>query len=148
MPQSNLKKFDRIGTQCACANLRKASRALTNVYDEFLQPSALLATQFQLLSAIGASSVAISPLAEALGMDPTTLARNLKPLERDGLVKISTGTDRRTRMLALTDSGLNRLAQAIPLWEKAQSWVISRIGKDRLQTMIGDWSAVYSLTRP
>src|SRR5262249_40351009 len=99
--------LNRIGHTCMCANLRRASRMITAFYDQVLQPSGLLATQFIVLGAIGAQpAIALTPLADRLGMDPTTLARNLKPLERDGLVQILTGSDRRQRVLKLTDQGL------------------------------------------
>ena len=133
--------FESIGNLCMCANLRRASRVITALYDAFLQPSGLLATQFIVLGALGAQpSIALTPLAEKLGMDPTTLARNLKPLERDGLVQILTGTDRRQRVLKLTDQGLDRFMQAVPQWEQAQAAVIDQIGADRARVMLADWS--------
>ena len=113
-----------------------------------MQTSGLLATQFLLLGAIAAHSpIAVTPLAEELVMDPTTLARNLKPLERDGLVEISKGADRRTRMLSITAQGKDALIRALPLWEEAQAWVIGQLGQGRWQRMLGDWSDLVSLVR-
>ncbi len=80
-------------------------------------------------------------------MDPTTLARNLKPLERDGLVEISPGKDRRTRVVRITDKGQQALDRALPLWEEAQAWVISQVGDDRWRAMLGDWSELVALVR-
>src|SRR5262249_10226814 len=126
---------------CICGNLRKASRAITKLYDEFLQPSGLLVTQFNLISALNTQSpAALTPLAERIGMDPTTLARNLKPLERDGLVEIVEGEDRRVRMVKLTERGKEAYANAVPLWQQAQTYVISQIGEERWRIMIGDWT--------
>jgi DNA-binding MarR family transcriptional regulator len=140
--------YNRVATQCTCSNLRMASRAITQLYDEILQPSGLLATQFRLVGAIAANgSIALTPLAEQLGMDPTTLARNLKPLERDGMIDISTGDDRRTRMLKITAKGQDALTKALPLWEEAQAWVISQLGEDRWRMMLGDWSNLVTLIR-
>jgi len=140
--------FHHIAAQCICGNLREASRAITQMYDEALQPSGLLATQFRLLGAIGAQGpIALTPLADALVMDPTTLARNLKPLERDGLVKISRGADRRTRILQITPQGLAALQKAVPLWEEAQTQIISQIGEEKWRAMLGDWSALVTLVR-
>lgn len=142
------EQFGRIASLCTCANVRRAARAVTNLYDVFLQPSGLLATQFLLLVGLGAQpSITLTPLAERLGMDPTTLARNLKPLERDGLIQIVPGLDRRTRVLRLTDQGAERLAVARPYWEQAQACVIGQIGGDRWRTMLGDWSELATLTR-
>ncbi|MBI1257842.1 MAG: MarR family transcriptional regulator [Chloroflexi bacterium] len=141
--------LDRIGSLCMCANLRRASRVITALYDQYLQPSGLLATQFILLGALGAQpSIAVTPLAEKLGMDPTTLARNLKPLERDGLVQIATGSDRRQRILKLTDQGRNTFIQAVPLWEQAQAAVIDQIGTERAQIMLADWSDLVAVANP
>ncbi|HEY9847811.1 MAG TPA: MarR family transcriptional regulator, partial [Candidatus Caenarcaniphilales bacterium] len=101
--QSELAKYAQISQVCACFNLRKASRAVTQLYDKVLQPSGLLATQFTLLSAIALTgSVTITRLAQELVMDRTTLARNLKPLERQGLIQIKPGQDQRTRIVTLT----------------------------------------------
>src|SRR5215468_6052077 len=70
---------------CACFNLRKTTRAITQFYNAILQPSGLLATQFTLLAILARDHpTPISALADALGMDRTTLSRNLKPLQRDG----------------------------------------------------------------
>jgi DNA-binding MarR family transcriptional regulator len=101
-----------------------------------------------LLVAIAAyGETTVTPLAEQLAMDRTTLARNLKPLERDGLVEISTGEDRRTRILRLTDQGQEALSKVIPLWEEAQAWVISQLGEDHWRAMLGGWSELVSLVR-
>jgi len=147
-PKPDLSQFQYVATQCTCANLRKTSRVITQLYDEFLEPSGLLATQFLLLGAVGTSgSIAVTPLAEQLAMDPTTLARNLKPLERDGLVEISKGSDRRTRVVRLTERGQEALVKAFPLWEQAQAYVIGQIGADRQRAMLGDWSELVSRVR-
>jgi DNA-binding MarR family transcriptional regulator len=141
-------QLERVAQQCVCANVRRAARAITNLYDDFLQPSGLLVTQFLLLGTLAAQpSIALTPLADKLGMDPTTLARNLKPLERDGLVQIANGTDRRTRIVKITTRGQTILAKAIPLWEQAQTWVIGKVGKDRVQLLVGDLGEVATLSR-
>lgn len=130
--------------------LEHAARTLpiTQLYDAFLQPSGLLVTQFKLLGALAAhGSLALSPLADLLALDPTTLARNLKPLERDGLVDIAVGEDRRKRMVRLTERGQDALAKALPLWEEAQTWVISQLGQERWRAMLTDWAALVSLAR-
>lgn len=146
--QQNQAVYQQVVTLCTCGNLRTTARVITQLYDEFLQPSGLLVTQFKLLGALAAhGSIALSPLAEQLALDPTTLARNLKPLERGGLVDISIGEDRRTRMVRLTEQGQDALAKALPLWEEAQAWVISQIGQERWRAMLDDWAALVSLAR-
>jgi DNA-binding MarR family transcriptional regulator len=146
--QSDLDVYRRVITSCTNANLRKTSHAITQLYDEFLQSSGLLGTQFRLLGAVASNGpIALAPLAEELTIDPTTLARNLKPLERDGFVDISTGEDRRTRIVTITQKGRETLLKALPLWEEAQAWVISRLGEKRWRTMIADWNELASLVR-
>ncbi len=147
-PQPDPALYGHIVASCTNANLRKTSRAITQLYDEFLQPSGLLGTQFRLLGAVAAKgTVALTPLAEELALDPTTLARNLKPLQRDGLVEISAGEDRRTRVVKITEKGLNALLKAFPLWEEAQAWVISQLGEERWRAMLADWEELVSLAR-
>lgn len=144
--QADTTAYERVATLCACGNLRAAARVITQLYDAFLQPSGLLITQFKLLGALAAhGAIALSPLAEELALDPTTLARNLKPLERDGLVEIAVGDDRRKRVVRLTARGQMALEQALPLWEEAQAWVISRLGEWRWRAMLGDCAALVSI---
>lgn len=138
--------FERVGKLCMCANLRQAARIITKIYDEFLQPAGVSSSQFILLGAIGAnSSIAVTPLAEQLGMDPTTLARNLKVLERNGWVEVVKGADRRTRVVNLTAQGMEIAARALPHWQQAQAWVIEQVGEDRYRTMLGDWAEMAAL---
>lgn len=114
---------------CTCFNLRKATRTVTQLFDETMQPAGLRATQFTLLAAINSiGEVAIRQLAQVLVMDRTTLTRNLKPLESSKLIKIVPGEDRRTRNLTLTGKGEKTLKKAMPYWIEAQSQAIERLG--------------------
>lgn len=132
---------------CACLNLRKAARAMTQFYESVLHPTGLRGTQFSLLAAIeGAGSVTISRLAEWLIMDRTTFTRNLKPLVRNGWVRIAQGTDRRERVVTLTDRGREKLAEAWPLWRKAQERVVQQLGDRRWRRLLEDLSAAVDLT--
>jgi DNA-binding MarR family transcriptional regulator len=91
------------------------------MYDQFLAPSGLQITQFTLLvSCAVAGPVPITNLAEVLVMDRTTLARNLKPLEKRGMVKISEGEDRRVRLVELTEKGWV-LMKALPCGERTNA---------------------------
>jgi DNA-binding MarR family transcriptional regulator len=140
--------YKRVVSSCINANLRKTARAITQLYDEFLQPSGLLGTQFRLLGAVASNGpIALAPLAEELTLDPTTLARNLKPLEREGFVEISAGEDRRTRMVKITEKGQEALLKAFPLWEEAQAWVIGQVGEDHWRSMLADWNELVSLAQ-
>ena len=107
---------------CSCFALRKAARAVTQMYDQALKPSGLRATQLSLLfTAERAGAVSTGELAEQLVMDRTTLTRNLKPLLDRGLLKRVVGADRRRRPIAITAKGRAALARALPYWREAQA---------------------------
>ena len=107
---------------CACQALRRSARAITRRYNAALKSVDLNIGQFTTLaSLLQPDPVPISVLAEQLGMDRTTLTRDLKPLDRRGLV-ISKGTakDARQRHVTISDTGKALMKRAVPLWEKAQ----------------------------
>jgi DNA-binding MarR family transcriptional regulator len=124
---------------CTCFNLRKATRAVTQLYDEALRPSGLRATQFSLLTAIGAfGTVSITDLAEEAVMDRTTLTRNLGVLEQEGLIRIEPGEDARVREVSLTPAAHEKLAEARSYWTKAQAHMTEALGKERVKRMLVD----------
>ncbi|HEX2116964.1 MAG TPA: MarR family winged helix-turn-helix transcriptional regulator [Alphaproteobacteria bacterium] len=121
---------------CACFNLRKAARAITQMYDAAIEPSGMRATQFSVLQVISLSDGApMMRVAQRLGMDRTTLTRNLAPLERLGWVRSEPGPDRRERTLALTRSGRSALERAKPFWQAAQERIIGKIGAAQWQAL-------------
>ena len=114
---------------CTCGELRKAARAITLLYDNAFKSSGLLSTQLNVLQVINKSdSIRISHLAKELGMDRTTLTRNLSVLERQELIQISSGKDNRTRIVLITQKGRTALAKAIPLWNEVQSELKQQMG--------------------
>ena len=128
---------------CACYNIRKAARLVTQLYDAILAPSGLPGTQFVLLAAIGRAGVApMTRLAQVMGMDRTTLTRNLKLLEDQGLIEMDAGLDRRTRMVRLTEQGRQAIQAAIPFWKQAQATVISRFGQERTMALLSELLAL------
>ena len=143
-PTCDLRMCQEIGQSCAMFNLRKASRALTQLYEEIMKPSGVLPTQFSLMVVTRAMEpVAISKMAQVLVMDRTTLTRNLKPLEREGWVRVKPGRqDRRAREVSLTKKGVKHLEQALPLWNEAQRRIRDSLGNSRLDRMIEDLTAV------
>lgn len=119
-------------TQCLCTKLRRASRGVTRIYDDALADVGLNAAQFSLLrnlQRLGEPS--ISALAEALGLDRSTLGRNLRVVEGRGLVRLGDGADQRSRRVALTDAGAHVLVRGAPLWEQAQQALAQRLGADQ-----------------
>lgn len=124
---------------CTCFNTRKLTRVITQIFDEQFKSVDFRITQFTPLVMIFAKGpITINDLSENLVMDRTTLARNLKPLERDGLIKINQGIDKRQRVVSITDKGKTLLSKAFPIWQKAQKQILKEIGKDKWQDMLGD----------
>lgn len=109
-------------TVCNCLAVRQAARQITQLYDDELAGTGLRATQYPVLSRLSRIQPAtMQELADALAMDRTTLAHNLKPLEREGWVSIGVrGDDRRVRRLQLTATGAEKLNSARSSWKKAQ----------------------------
>lgn len=133
---------------CTCANLRKASRAVTQFYEEMLRPTGLRATQFTVLCAISVlGQPTITDLADTLVMDRTTLTRNLKPLEKQRLVESVSGKDRRTRMVRLTSQGHQLLAEALPLWQEAQTKMVNGLGQETTDQLLQLLSNVVGVVR-
>jgi DNA-binding MarR family transcriptional regulator len=107
-----------VAAACPCFALRKASRAVTQLFDEALRPVGLHATQFSLLVALRLlDAVRVCDLADEVVTDPTTLSRNLRVLRRRGLVTLAAGGDRRSRLVVLTVAGHAAVSRALPLWE-------------------------------
>jgi DNA-binding MarR family transcriptional regulator len=133
---------------CACFNLRKVTRAVTQFYDDMMRPSGLRATQFSLLVAARlVGPVSVTRLAELTVMDRTTLTRNLELLQKQGLIEVTAGEDRRTRIVTITAQGNAALARALPLWKKAQSHVVETLSEARWSTMLLDLSEMVTLAQ-
>ena len=116
---------------CTCGKLREAARAVTLLYDNTFKSSGLLSTQLGVLHTIyNSASITISELAGELGMDRTTLTRNLSVLERDGLINMSSGKDHRTKIVTITSKGRTSIAKAIPLWNEVQRKVKQQMGEN------------------
>ena len=135
----------RAARECLNFNLRKADRAVTQIYDQAIAASGLKSTQFMLLNGVARTDgTSISALADAMVMDRTTLTRNLAPLERDGLVSIVPGADRRTRAVAITARGRRLLDEALPLWHSAQRRLTRALGRDAADRLVAGLRAVVS----
>jgi DNA-binding MarR family transcriptional regulator len=133
--------------QCAAANVRRASRAVTKLYGQFMAATGLEPTQYSLLVACSLTGGAtVSKLAEAFVMDRSALARNLAIMEKRGLVKVKPGEDRRTRKVTLTPFGAATLANAMPHWREAQSAVEKSFGAERLQNLLSELRALMAAT--
>jgi DNA-binding MarR family transcriptional regulator len=117
---------------CLCATIRRASRAITQRYDEALRPTGLTITQFTLLQALSlAGDITQGRLGEILAMDSTTLTRTLRVMTRQGWISKIYGTDRRERRLHLTRAGKSEFNRAVPNWQKSQESLRKQLGSER-----------------
>ena len=132
-----MMKGAAIGGACLSLNLRRAARVVSRRYDEALRPIGITVGQFSILSTLlSGQALPISKVADLLGMDRTTLTRNLRPLRRrDLLTSVDDPADRRSHQVALTAVGKALMTEAIPLWEKVQRQNLRRLEK-------GDWAEV------
>ncbi len=155
MPLSNketpehawLERVAKGAQVCACGNVRRASRVLTQFYDEALRESNLRISQFHLLARLTIHEpITISQLAEKLVMDRTTLTRDLKVLQEKGWAKSVAGVDQRTRLLTITPQGYAKFKEAVPLWEKAQAQVTNGLGSERFQSLLVHLKEVVAAT--
>ena len=133
-------------SSCNCINVRRASQAITEVYDKFLAPSNLNVGKFSLLKHISQlGPVSVSDLAIIIRLDRTTLVRNLKPLEENGLVRDISIEGSRNRQLKLTDKGVDVYRSAEQLWEKAQKFFEEYLGIDNINTLTAILSKIEAL---
>ncbi len=113
---------------CTCFRLRKLARLISQHYDRRMAAAGLNVNQYSILRRLGDHPRTIGELARELGMDRTTLSRDLKPLAASGWVESVEGVDARQRPVRTTAAGRRAIARAMPLWRQAQ---------DELETLIG-----------
>lgn len=106
---------------CSCTNIRRASRALTQLYDKLLEPSGLKVTQYSLLRHLRhIGPVTMNEFSQAIRLERTTLVRNLKLLETAGLILIASTTASQAKQICITATGIRALEIALPYWQQAQ----------------------------
>jgi DNA-binding MarR family transcriptional regulator len=129
-----------------CFSLRKVTRAVTQFYDRTLQLSGIRSTQFTLLLFLRDNiGQTFTEIAKRLGMDRTTLTRNLDPLRRGGLIVISLSDDKRKKECRLTPKGLKIIENALPLWEKAQKYIIGQLGNNKYLDLLNELESIRSM---
>ena len=130
---------------CLCIDLRSAAQRLTQVYDEAMAPSGISVTQFSQLHLIQSlDNPTLTELAEASQLERSTLGRNIKVLERMGLVRTKVGADARSKTIHLSRKGVNTFKRAAPFWYAVQSELMERLGMDgrgRLDEMLQSLTA-------
>jgi len=130
---------------CACASLRRAARAVTQLYDEALRDSGLRVTQFTLLYVLDHNGeMTQGELGEILAIDSTTLTRTLGPLSKLGLLRARQGEDRRERIWAITPKGKARLTSLTPAWVAVQARLRDQLSDVPWDRLLGDLALVSS----
>jgi DNA-binding MarR family transcriptional regulator len=128
--------YPKCPSPCTCMNMRRASRAVTQFYDEILKPSGLTIGQLGLLRHLEiAEQTTISELAKTMRIDRTTLNRNMKPLADTGLITITPGKDSRTRQVMLTEMGKDARVRGGRLWDKAQAVLKEYMGVEDISKL-------------
>jgi DNA-binding MarR family transcriptional regulator len=140
---------EAITLPCLCANVRRASRVLSQIYGEAMRPFGLRMTQFTILQALSLTGEKLQgDLAELLALDSTTLTRSVGLLHKRGWVKVRKGKDRRERWLSLSKSGEHELARIQPSWEAVQKEVRLQLGKERWNRLVQLSTEVANLPSP
>lgn len=147
MDSGNAKTLSQC-PQCVAFNLRKSARMLARFYDAVLHPAGIQGTQFSLLAILHrAGELPITGVAERIGVDRTTLTRNLRTLVGRGYVTVDQGKDGRTKSVQLTGAGRDMLVKALPFWEQAQQKIVDGLGPLRFKGLLKELAAIRTLTK-
>jgi DNA-binding MarR family transcriptional regulator len=134
----------QVRAMCACNQLRRATRGVTQLYETGMAPSGVKVTQLPILVALGSEGdLPITRLAGALSLERTSLTRNLSVLEKRGLIRITEHEgDARVRMVSLTRDGARVLSGALAHWGAMQNVVEERFGRPRLEALYDELVAL------
>ncbi|HML95752.1 MAG TPA: MarR family winged helix-turn-helix transcriptional regulator [Thermodesulfobacteriota bacterium] len=133
---------------CLCYEFRKTARVVINFYDDALKSTDLKSNQFLILVAVASmKSTNFKTLAEFLGIDQSTLARNLVTVEKQGFVTVKHGKNRREKIITLSRKGKQKLASAFPFWQKAQKSLLDKVGTDRWHKLRAEMAEVADAAR-
>jgi DNA-binding MarR family transcriptional regulator len=133
---------------CTCAKLRKLTRAMSRLYDQHMATVGLKITQYSVLATAAGQPLPVAELADRLGMERTTLTRNLKPLVDAGWIALLSGADTRQRIVTMTEQGHEKLKEAIPAWRAAQDAFELRRGADAVRSLHTQLDATFQLVAP
>ena len=129
--------------ECLCASLRRAARAMTQVYEAELEPEGLTSPQLTLLHVLAKKgALRQGEIGEFLALDSTTLTRTLRPLESQGWIRARAGRDRRERHWELTREGRRKWKKALPAWHRAQAMARQQLGPDTVDGLLASLARV------
>jgi DNA-binding MarR family transcriptional regulator len=140
---SMLKELDMAMVEnCVCFNLRWVTRAVTQFYDAEMRRHGIRPTQGTILVSLQAKdSWNMAELSDWLGLERTTLVRNLRPLERDGFVKVVGGGRGNLVELTITTKGRKQIEKLTPAWKSAQNAAVKTLGEKRWSAILSDLEA-------
>ena len=124
---------------CVLRHVARASRAVVAAFDPAFAPLGLTGHQYNLMTTLNnMKELSVGTLASMLGMDPSGVPRAIRPLVDQNLIQVERGSDRRQRVLSLTDEGRDRLIAATKVWTGVQSELMDTIGSDRWLNLISE----------
>jgi DNA-binding MarR family transcriptional regulator len=124
---------------CVCLNLRRVTRAVTQFFDAEMRRHGIRPTQWTILQALNAKKTwSMAELSSVLGMDRTTLVRNVRPLQRDGWVQAAGGGRGSRVELSITAKGREKIKESLPAWHAAQRAAVETLGEQRWSTLLSD----------
>lgn len=136
-----------LGTS-ACVNMRKSARAITRWFDEELEPCGLRSTQLAIMLTIAVTERPTQTrIARQLVSEQSTVSRNLKILEDEGLIKTTAARNTRFKIISLTPKGIERVRAAIPLWARTQKAFVGQFGEDRWSDFLAGLANTLSSVR-
>src|SRR5690348_3712382 len=124
-------------SQCYCISLRTAARKITAFYDAALEPVGVNISQFSMLRRIERrGDVSITELSRLCELERSTTGRNVKVLERLGLVVVADGEDQREATVSLSKKGRGVLDEGAPHWKRAQDEIEGKLGARRARELL------------
>jgi DNA-binding MarR family transcriptional regulator len=133
---------------CTCFKLRKLTRAMSRLYDQHMAEAGLKTTQYSVLANAAREALPVAVLAERLGIERTTLTRNLKPLIDAGWIELAAGADSRQRIVTITASGRAKVKQAYSHWCAAQTAFENLVGIEQVRALHGQLDATFAHVTP
>ena len=128
---------------CVCFNLRSVTRIVTKFFDAEMRSHGIRPTQGTILLALNAQkNWSMADLSDCLGMDRTTLLRNLRPLQRDGFAQAAGGGRGERVELSITAKGRKKIEESLPAWRAAQSTAVKTLGERRWSAILSDLETV------
>jgi DNA-binding MarR family transcriptional regulator len=134
-----LQAAQKMSKECPAMRARQASRVFGKFFDDAFRSLGLQLSQLPLLCAValfGDKGASISKLARGMVIDPTTLTRNIRPLERAGLLRVARSPDdARTRVVFLTRAGEQMIEEMYPAWQRALKKIQSTFGAQQVDAL-------------